>query len=157
MCSTDLNEQILSTLLFTKGNLGFFLSLQTSFTSSVQAGKTFYRDQDGRVWPSAAAYLPPLAVQLHLRQTGRLLGGSKRLELTEVGKVGLLRDLLGGGGAGERSSAPSCRSLSFPLWAVSGVRRRSLEETHRGCGHYGCSTYRFYLVNVMALMFWVSF
>lgn len=55
--------------------------------------------------PWVRAYLPRLAVFVDLGQTGGLLRGGERLKLAEIGEVGLLRNLLGGGG-GEHGPAP---------------------------------------------------
>ncbi len=53
----------------------------------------------------ATAYLSGLAVQLDLRQTRGLLRCSEGLKLTEVGKIGLLGNLLWGGGGEHRSTS----------------------------------------------------
>lgn len=50
-------------------------------------------------------YLSCLTVFVDLRQAGRLFRSSEGLKLTEVCEIGLLRNLLGGGG-GERCPAP---------------------------------------------------
>lgn len=52
-----------------------------------------------------STHLSRLRVLVHLRQAGGLLRGSQGLKLAEVCEVGLLRNLLGGGGGGECSSA----------------------------------------------------
>lgn len=55
----------------------------------------------------ATTHLSWLAVHVDLRQAGWLFGGSEGLKLTEVCKIGLLWNLLGGGG-GEHRSASWC-------------------------------------------------
>lgn len=62
-----------------------------------------------------ASYLSGLAVHVDLRQAGWLFRGSEGLKLTEVCKIGLLWDLLWGGG-GEHSSASWCTLCLCTVW-----------------------------------------
>lgn len=62
-------------------------------------------------------YLSRLTVHIDLREAGRLFRRSEGLKLTEVCKIGLLGNLLGGG-AGEHHPA-SRRTLC--LYAMAGM------------------------------------
>lgn len=63
-------------------------------------------------------HLSGLAVHVDLRQAGWLFRGGEGLKLTEVCKVGLLWDLLWGGGGGEHGSAPWCTLCLCAMPAV---------------------------------------
>ena len=76
------------------------------------------------------SYLSRLTVNVDLRQAGRLFRRSEGLKLTEVGEVGLLGDLLRGGG-GEHRTASWC---SLCLRTVPGVRCRGLQRGRGGGG-----------------------
>lgn len=96
---------------------------------------------------SATAYLSCLTVHVHFWQAGWLFRGSERLKLTKVCKIGLLWDLLGGGG-GEHSAASWC---SLCLCTMPGVWCWRLHRQHRGGG------WRFYYLNTMLLVFLMTF
>jgi len=93
-----------------------------------------------------------LAVLVHLGQAGGLLRGGEGLELAEVCKVGLLGDLLqggGGGGTGTGGSADDgggygrgewspASSLHLAAMPAMGHRRLGVEEsTNTGEGERG--------------------
>lgn len=95
----------------------------------------------------ATAYLYRLTVHVNFWQAGWLFRGSKRLKLTKVCKIGLLGDLLGGGG-GEHSAASWC---SLCLCAMPSVWCWCLHRQHSGGGR------RFYCLNTMLLVIVMSF
>lgn len=69
-------------------------------------------------------YLSRLTVHIDLRQAGRLFRCREGLKLAEVGEIGLLGNLLGGGG-GEHRSASWC---TLSLYTMPGVRCGRLER-----------------------------
>ncbi len=73
-------------------------------------------------------YLSRLTVHIDLWQAGRLFRCRKGLKLAEVGEIGLLGNLLGGGG-GEHCSASRC---TLSLYAMPSVWCWRLEREEKG-------------------------